>query len=63
MGKSGIPMTTLMQSEMTPSLASTQPMGPDADYTGTWGSLYYEKGQAVMTTSAYNIKQAGGEVG
>ncbi|MCQ2237854.1 MAG: hypothetical protein MJZ73_01305 [Bacteroidaceae bacterium] len=61
MGKKGIPMTIMMQAETAPNVA--QPMGPDADYTGTWGSLYYEKGQAVMTTSTYRIKQAGGEVG
>lgn len=63
MGKKGIPMTIMMQGEMTPNLASNQPAGPSADYTGPWGSLYYDKGQAVMTTSAYNIKRDGGEMG
>lgn len=54
MGKTGIPMTVVMQStEMTPNAG--QPMGgPDGNYTGSWGSLYYVNGKATMTTSAFN---------
>lgn len=61
MGKKGIPMTILMQEVNTnPTLNTNQPMGgPDGNYTGTWGSMYYENGKATMTASAFN---AGGNV-
>lgn len=53
MGKKGIPMTIMMQAETAPNAG--QPMGgPDGNYTGPWGSLYYDNGKAVMTTSAFN---------
>lgn len=63
MGKSGIPMTTLMQGELTPTFGAAQPMDSmPENYNGTWGSLYYENGKATMTASAFDIKRNNGEI-
>lgn len=57
MGKKGIPMTVVMQ-----GTAGIQKDENGVPLQGLVGSLYYEGGQATMTASAFNIKQAGGEM-